>query len=173
MPRLLWILLPLALAAACDLREQPQEPAAPAPETFAAGYDDRDCNLHTPLQPGIPGSPGNLITSPRNPNGDSELSALMRRFVDDLREARPKLERGERVPALFDAHRRMRCAWHTRPEERDESYDRMALTYLHLVRAYDRAPGKDTYNGILGGCIACHTETCKGPLDLIDGMIWR
>lgn len=178
MSRFLWILVPLAVVGACAMQE-----AAPAPHargtaagesaTFAAGYDDRDCNLHTPLRPGVPGSPGNLIVSSRNPNGDSELSVLMRRFVDDLRDARPRLEKGEPVSALFAVHRTMRCAWPTKPDERNERFDAMAIAYLHLVRAYDAAPGKDTYNGIIAGCIACHSQSCGGPIDFIDGMIWR
>ncbi len=163
---------PLAVIAACSA-PAPAPTPSPAPETFAAGYDDRDCNLSTPLTPGVPGSPGNLIPSPRNPNGDSELSALMRTFVDDLHQARPRLERGEAVPALFPKHRTMRCAWPTVPSERNERYDGLAIAYLHLVRAYDAAPGKDTYNGVLGGCIACHSQSCGGPLDFIDGMMWR
>jgi hypothetical protein len=97
----------------------------------------------------------------------------MRRFVDDLAEARAKLERGERVPALLDGHRRIRCAWHTRPEERDERYDAMAVSYLHLVRAYDRAPGKDTYNGVVAGCVACHAVSCGGVLEFLGGLVWR
>lgn len=32
-----------------------------------------ECTLETPLIPGVPGSPGHLLPSDRNPNGDSEL----------------------------------------------------------------------------------------------------
>ncbi len=177
MSRFLWILVPLAVVGACAMQDaastSPGIAPAPPPASFAAGYDDRDCNLQTPLRPGVPGSPGNLIVSPRNPNGDSELSVLMRRFVDDLGEARPRLEKGEPVAALFPAHRTMRCAWPTKHDERNERFDAMAVAYLHLVRAYDDAPGKDTYNGIIAGCIACHSQSCGGPIDFIDGMIWR
>ena len=100
----------------------------------AAATDDADCNLSTPLQPGIPGSPGNLIKSPRNPNGDSELAVLMRQFVDDLREVRMLAEAGQPLRKLLPVHRRMRCAWPTKPDERNERFDTLAQGYLAAVR---------------------------------------
>jgi len=148
-----------------------KEPAVSAP--VAAPLPADDCTLATPLVPGIPGSPGHLIPSERNPNGDSELAVLMRRFVDDLRDARPLLEANKPVPKLLPAHRRMRCSWPTKPEERNERYDTLAVAYLVMVKAYDDAPGKVTYNGIIAGCIACHSQSCGGPIDFIDGMKWQ
>lgn len=146
----------------------------PAPAAFVSPLgDDSDCNLATPLTAGIPGSPGHLIPSPRNPNGDSELAVLMRRFVDDVRNARALVEAGQPVPKMFDAHRRMRCSWLTKPEERDARFDTMAQSYLVAVKAFDAAPAKDTYNGVVAGCIACHSQSCGGPLDFLDTMKWQ
>lgn len=157
------LLLPFLLVlSACS--------SEPADEVLAG---DDDCTLATPLVPGVPGSPGNLIESERNPNGDSELAVLMRDFVDDLREARTLLEAGESVAKLHPTHRKMRCAWPTRPEDRDEKYDNLAQSYLALVAAYDAAPGQATYNGIIAGCIACHSQGCGGPIDFIDSMRWE
>jgi hypothetical protein len=150
--------------------------AAPAdagkPPT-AAIADDADCNLSTPLVPGIPGSPGHLIKSPRNPNGDSELSVLMRQFVDDLREVRTQAEAGQPVKKLLPVHRKMRCAWPTKPEERNEQYDGRAQGYLAAVRTFDGQPNQANYNAIIAGCIACHSVSCGGPLDFIDSMKWQ
>lgn len=171
-------LLPLLLfAAACSrdaARPSPTAPlaAAPGPAPVAAPADD-DCNLATPLVPGIPGSPGHLIVSARNPNGDSELAVLMRRFVDDLREVRTLLEAKQPVPKLFPTHRKMRCAWPTKIDERNEGFDARAQGYLALVRAFDEAPAQATYNAMINGCIACHAQSCGGPLDFIDGMKWQ
>ena len=155
------LVLPLLLCA-CGT-----ESAAPTP----AAADD--CTLATPLVPGIPGSPGHLIPSPRNPNGDSELAVLMRRFVDDLHEARPLLEAKKPVPKLWPAHRRMRCSWPTKPEERNARFDAMAVSYLAMVKRYDDAPGQATYNGIIDGCIACHSQSCGGPIPFIEDMRWQ
>ncbi len=163
----------LALLAACS----GESAAAPIPNAAvaqpAAAADDADCNFATPLVPGVPGSPGNLIVSPRNPNGDSELAHLMRVFVDDLNDARAKLEAGQPVAKMYDRHRKMRCAWPTKPEERNERFDTLAKGYLGAVRAFDASPSQANYNAIISGCIACHSNACGGPLDFIDGMKWQ
>ena len=41
------------------------------------------------------------------------------------------------------------------------------------VRAFDAAPRQSSYNAIIQGCIACHSTSCGGPLDFIDGMKWQ
>ncbi len=147
--------------------------ACSSPAAIQTVAEDADCNLSTPLVPGVPGSPGNLIKSSRNPNGDSELSALMRMFVDDLRNARTLAEAGEKVPAMFATHRKMRCAWPTKPEERHERFDTLAQGDLAAVRAFDAEPKKATFNSIIDGCVNCHSHACGGPLEFIDGMRWQ
>ena len=159
------------LLTACSRDVEGARPDAPSP-AVASNADD-DCTLATKLVPGIPGSPGHLIPSKRNPNGDSELAVLMRQFVDDLREARTLLEAKQPVRKLHATHRKMRCAWPTRPEERNERYDSLAQGYLAAVRAFDAAPQQANYNAIIQGCIACHSTSCGGPLDFIDGMKWQ
>ncbi|MFM1871975.1 MAG: hypothetical protein RL398_1397 [Planctomycetota bacterium] len=170
--------LSVAVVVACSAEKAPEAPAKPvALQSPPPGFDplpaDFEVSLATPLVEGIPGSPGHLIKSDRNPNGDSELSHLMRLFVDDLRDARAKLEAGGKPTAMYDRHRRMRAAWPTNVAERNEAYDLRAQGYLAAVRAFDVAPTKDAYNAILAGCIACHSVSCGGPIDFIDGMKWQ
>jgi hypothetical protein len=184
----LLLTFPLLLVAACSGQPADAAPAPAAPQSkldFSAipakaaatpatpPAEDADCNLSTPLVPGIPGSPGHLIQSARNPNGDSELAVLMRQFVDDLRDARTLAEAGQPVKKLYPTHRKMRCAWPTKPDERNTNYDLRAQSYLAAVRAFDQKPGKTTYNEIVNGCIHCHSQSCGGPLDFIDGMKWQ
>ena len=173
------LVLGLAFLLGGCLREadapKPEAPtAAPAPAAKpAAAAPDDDCTWQTPLVAGIPGSPGHLIKSARNPNGDSELAVLMRQFVDDLREVRALAEGKQPVKKLFPVHHKMRCSWPTKPEERNEQFDGRAQGYLAAVRAFDDAPGQATYNAMIAGCIACHSVSCGGPLDFIDGMKWQ
>lgn len=164
----------LLLLTACTGNSERDKPKA-TEVTAAVGNptaEDADCNLSTPLVPGIPGSPGHLIKSARNPNGDSELAVLMRRFVDDLREVRPLVEAGAKPKPLFPVHRKMRCAWPTKPDERNANFDARAVGYLAAVRAFDDKPGKATYNAIIDGCVHCHGQSCGGPLEFIDSMRW-
>lgn len=177
-------LLPLLLLLACanptgtGARQDASSPAAPGTSTpthptlrpLAA---DADCTLATELVPGIPGSPGHPIKSARNPNGDSELSFLMRQFVDDWYEARSLLAEGKPVPARFAVHRKMRCSWHTKPHERNETYDGMAQGYLAMVQAFDAAPSQSTYNAVIQSCVSCHNITCGGVIDFIETLRWR
>lgn len=149
-------------------------PILPASEAgFRAGYDDGDCNLQTELDPTKAGSPGNLIASARNPNGDSELAVLMRRFVDDLRDNKLLCEAGQPVRPMHDAHRMMRCAWPTVPSERDEGFDQRSVAYLHAVRSFETEPSKGTYNAVLSSCVACHQVSCSGVIEFIEGLRWQ
>lgn len=135
--------------------------------------DDSDCNLQTVLDPNKPGSPGNLIPSSRNPNGDSELAVLMRTFVDGLRDARLLVQGKQAVKPLFPVHRNMRCAWPTVPSDRDEGYDARAQSYLATVRAFDAAPSKETYNTVVNSCVACHQVSCGGVIEFIQTLRWE
>lgn len=137
------------------------------------GFDDSDCNLQTVLDPNKPGSPGNLIKSQRNPNGDSELAVLMRVFVDDLREARLQVQGGEALKPLFPVHRSMRCAWPTKPSDRDEGYDARSQAYLGVVSAFDAVPSQDSYNAIINSCVACHQVSCGGVIEFIESLRWE
>jgi hypothetical protein len=177
LPALLWM---LATSCARDAGAQPAAPvgsaaANPPVAAPARAVDaDADCNLQTVLVPGVPGSPGHLIQSPRNPNGDSELSTLMRQFVDDLRDARTLAEAKQpQAKKLLPTHRKMRCAWPTKPEERNEKYDGHAVGYLSAVKLFDGEPTKANYNAMITGCVACHTVTCGGVLDFIDSLKWQ
>lgn len=146
--------------------------AAPAPAPKPAAAPEDDCTLATPLQPGVPGSPGHLIASDINPNGASELAALMRTMVADWRAVKASLEAdaGAGTAKHFASHRRIRCAWPTDPKDRDATFDGLAASYLAAVKAYDAAPSKEAYGAVIGGCAACHEVTCGGPLEVIEGL---
>jgi hypothetical protein len=133
-----------------------------------------DCTLETQLVPNVPGSPGHLIASERNPNGASELATHMRTMVDDLREAKTQVLGGqsELVPSLWRKHRKIRCAWPTAPGDRDAAFDAMAQNYLAKVRVLDSKP-KDmraAFSGVVAACRSCHEATCDGPIAVIDGL---
>lgn len=172
--RLLSLTLVPWLLCACSgeapVASSGQAAAAPA---AADPCDDSDCNLQTALDPNKPGAPGHLIESPRNPNGDSELAVLMRRMVEQLKENRLRVKGGESIERMWPAHRTMRCAWPTNPDERNEGYDGRAQSYLATVRAFDEAPSQATYNGVVNGCIACHQVNCGGVIGFLETLRWE
>lgn len=155
-------------------------PAVPATVSAAAGSvegaagQSEDCTLQTPLTPGIPGSPGHLIPSQRNPNGQSELAALMRAMEATLKEARDQIGRGQPVGPFLPKFRRMRCAWPTNPGDRDAQFDALATAYLSAVSQLDAArdsgAAAKAYSGVLQGCRSCHERACSGALAAISAL---
>jgi cytochrome c553 len=125
-----------------------------------------DCTFDTPLVKGVPGSPGHMIASERNPNGASELATLMRQMVSDLEAARADLNQR---PALWPRHRRLRCAWPTEPSDRNKTFDALAVQYLAQLQAFDteRENPQAAYQRVVDACVACHEQSCDGPLERI------
>ena len=137
-----------------------------------AAPPEETCTLQTPLVPGVPGSPGHFIASEINPNGASELATLMRRFVADWRGVQGALREHRALPAVKFApqHAKVRCAWPTEAQDRNEVFDGLAVGYLTAVRTYDVAPSAQTFNNVVASCRACHEQTCGGPLVVIDSL---
>ena len=175
-----------ALAGLTGCPDQPREPVAPsasteelAPVAEEAGETEEaapspsvECTWETPLEPGIPGSPGNLIPSEINPNGASELSVLMRKMVADLREVRQAILNNSPPATYPDDHGRMRCTWPTDSDVRNAMFDGMAKNYLasyeRLVTAQDSHARH--FESVLDGCIGCHSNTCQGPIPMIESL---
>lgn len=163
------MLVALVCTVACT--KQPASTSAVDAGVPAALIDD--CTFETKLVAGIPGSPGHLIPSERNPNGASELATLMRTFVDDWRAARVALEADAGVGPKFATHRKIRCAWPTDAADRNPTFDGFAKNYLSAVKAFDAQPGREKYEGVLDACKACHEVSCGGPLEVIEGLRWK
>ncbi|MBL9037041.1 MAG: hypothetical protein JNG84_00875 [Archangium sp.] len=155
---------PMALAACLTLS------CARAPVVALA--PDDVCTGTTPLKPGAPGSPDNLIPSSVNPNGVSELSALMRVFVDDMRAARTAVERGAPVPPMWARHRKVRCAWPSELSDHTPSFDAKAVLYLDELKNLESNPAdpRQAYESVRVGCVTCHEETCEAQMDLVDSL---
>lgn len=129
--------------------------------------------MQTPLVPGVPGSPGHRIASARNPNGDSELSALMRTMQEALKQARDSVARGQKVGPFAERFRKIRCAWPTDPTDRNAQFDAQAQVYLNAVHALDAADGAQVgpaFDRVLSACRACHESSCSGAIVAIEAL---
>jgi hypothetical protein len=147
----------VAGAAAFDARAT--EPAAP-----------QACTLETPLVPGVPGSPGHLIPTSLNPNGQSELAALMRTMQADLKAAGEAIALQQPVPKMLAKHARIRCSWPTTPSDRTPEFDAFAQAYLAQVAALETAPSRPALDRVLNACKSCHEHTCPGPISAIESL---
>lgn len=159
-------------AQAADASAGPKvSPSAAAPA--AAPMSSEPCTLATPLVPGIPGSPGHLIRSDINPNGQSELSAHMRTMQAQLKLARQAIEHGEKPAALAAAFAKIRCAWPTTLSDRNAEFDASAQAYLAAVAALDAATAASAapaYGRVLDACRSCHERTCSGAIVAIEAL---
>lgn len=164
--------LALCLAACKDESTKTPEPAAQKPATKPAAKPPvappapaplPECTITTDLKPGVPGSPGHLIDSPINPNGDSELSDLMRTMLDDARAAREAVLAGTPIPKMAAVHRRVRCTWPTDPATRNGHFDSMSKRYLDAVTNLEKTATKRAYGEVVEACLHCHENTCPGP----------
>lgn len=163
----------LLFAVACSSSDlEPMAGPTPAAAVEAAASEapaPERCTFETPLEPGIPGSPGHLIPSDRNPNGLSELAQLMRVMNDDMVALRERVLAGEPVGPLPEHHYGMRCAWPTDQKARNRAYDGMAVHYLGRLEAM-HAPGADpqaSYEALVDACVTCHQARCPGPVAAI------
>jgi hypothetical protein len=150
--------------------------ALAAQQAVAVALEATNCTLATALIPGIPGSPGHLIPSSINPNGQSELSLLMRTMQADLQRARQAIVDGAPLPRLRDRHARVRCSWPTQPSDRSPEFDRNAQGYLTALAALDATSGSSAqtpaqaFDGVLNACRACHERTCSGAIVAIEAL---
>jgi hypothetical protein len=160
----------LVLGACAKTPAESPPPVAAAPKAPPKTIEP-DCTFETPLVAGVPGSPGHLMPSERNPNGDSELAALMRKMQKDLEGAREAVLKGEVPMPMLARHRRIRCSWPTDVKDRDETFDGFAVGYLDAVKAFDAAQDRRAaFAGIVGACRACHERACPGPIAAIDKL---
>lgn len=161
---------PSGSAQGADAAGPPVPTPSPANTSAAPAAD---CTLGTPLLPGIPGSPGHLIPSSRNPNGDSELSAHMRMMESSLRDSRDAVSHGQKVGPFAARFAKIRCAWPTTPGDRNEQFDAQARTYLLAVGELDHAtPDKlrPAFDHVLDTCRACHENSCSGAIVAIEAL---
>jgi len=111
----------------------------------------------------------------QNPNGSSELAKLMRQMQEYTKDARKAvLKKGAPAPypKAFDA---IYTAKITPGTHKSEYYDSFADIYIAGVKNYAAATASDpdriaTYNNMVSGCIACHSQHCPGPVPMIKKL---
>jgi hypothetical protein len=128
------------------------------------------CGEVPELTEGVPGSPGKLIPSSINPNGQSQLAHLMREMLAELKLNKENAEKGkELLPLSIGKHGKVRCSWPTVESMRTGAFEPMARQYLGAVEKFN-AGDKDpvAHNVVVSACITCHEATCDGPTIAIE-----
>lgn len=113
-------------------------------------------------------------TGDLNPNGDSELSLLMRELAafsdsvkQDLLNNREPRPHPENLTTILTARKT--------DENIDRSvYDPLARTYITGVTYFYASKPEDrveNYNSMVNNCIACHQSFCGGPIKRIQKLL--
>lgn len=113
---------------------------------------------------------------PINPNGDSEMSLLMRSMFDSLRVYRNQAKAGENPSVAFTARlSELHTAQLTDETIRGpvlESFTRAFIQQADSLMASPQ-PNQETYNNLVASCITCHAEFCPGPIMRIKKLKWK
>jgi len=167
----------------------PEAPEAEAPEAEAPAAPvivDSDpapslspgiavCGEEPQLIEGVPGSPGKLIPSTINPNGQSQLAHLMRELLAELKANKKNAEEGKELqPLAMEKHGQVRCAWPTVESMRTGAFEPMARQYIAAIETFNEGK-KDgaAHNEVVSACITCHVATCDGPTIAIEAARFK
>lgn len=107
-------------------------------------------------------------SNPINPNGDSELTLLMRDMFDDAMKVKLELKEGQHNGTL-KKYNNIKSATATEPEKsKTDLYQAMADSYLFAVDEVNSAStiddAKKKFNSLVTNCMSCHKSMCPGPM---------
>lgn len=107
-----------------------------------------------------------------NPNGDSELSLVMRHMHFEADKISKQIENGEEIDLskFRSLAIRIQSAVPTDSSVLDEDYYNFSETILAQV---ENVSGGDAFefNSLVGTCVACHRNTCPGPITKINKLM--
>jgi cytochrome c556 len=110
---------------------------------------------------------------PLNPNGDSELSVLMREMLHSSESLKEMIKKGE-VPRTFPQEfLKIHTAAPTDAETKKASFEGYASAYVMSLQELYKSPKDDlgkNYNAVISSCVSCHQEHCPGPLKAINKL---
>lgn len=106
--------------------------------------------------------------APVQPNHTSELAEAMRQLDAELVVFRDRFLEGDKSwsEAAFTEYD-LNNLTPTDSSMFVEGYTAFALAFHKTVSDFNRAPGPDTYSGVVSGCESCHQKACPGPLERI------
>jgi len=110
---------------------------------------------------------------PMNPNGDSELSLLMREMVNSAESLKEMVQKGDLPKEFPEAFLKIHTAKPTDSETKKASFEGYANNYisnLHLLYSSPKEELEQNYNAVITACVSCHSEHCPGPLKKINSL---
>lgn len=108
-----------------------------------------------------------------NPNGDSELALLMRSMQADLEELKRAIKSGEKMELTFDVNQILTAKATVAEDVDTPHYRALGRAFIAAYKAYENAPyseRKTSYEVMVSACMACHEQTCPGPMRRIKNL---
>ncbi len=121
----------------------------------------------------IVGDSASCTKKPVNPNGDSELSVLMRTMLHSSESMKELIKKGDLPKEFPEAFLKIHSAKPTDSETKKASFDGFANNYIDNLHALYNSPKADLtkhYNALITACANCHTDHCPGPLKAINKL---
>jgi hypothetical protein len=118
----------------------------------------------------------NCKIKPVNPNGDSELSLLMREMMRSADSMKTVIKAGNSPDKFPDAFLKIHTAKPTDNDTKHASYDAFATNYIDNLQLLCRSPktaAVKNYNAVVNSCINCHNEHCPGPIKTIEKLFLK
>ncbi|HTF04162.1 MAG TPA: hypothetical protein VK826_09050 [Bacteroidia bacterium] len=115
----------------------------------------------------------NCAVKPVNPNGDSELSILMREMAVWTDSCKAAVMYNRTIPAKPEKLNTLHTAKRTDENINESVYASMATLYQSKVTAFESANevnDVELFNGMVDACVSCHNNFCQGPLVRINKM---
>ena len=113
---------------------------------------------------------------PINPNGDSELSLVMRQMFEDGMIVKQGILENKEINTILK-HEDILTSISTDPETAEsDSYKAFASNYLQLmekVNDENNPNRKAAYSDLVNSCIQCHKSLCPGPIVKIEKLILK
>lgn len=112
-------------------------------------------------------------TKSLNPNGDSELSVLMRNMVHSSESLKELIKQGKLPDQFPEEFLKIHTAKPTDSNTKKASFDGFASLYVSNMQTLFKSPKEElttNYNAVISTCVSCHTEHCPGPLKKIKQL---
>ena len=107
-----------------------------------------------------------------NPNGDSELALVMRNIHFEADKVGRDLEAGRELDltALRELAARLTTSVPTDSNVLDENYYAFSESLQKRVESIDSKDAVIEFNELVKTCVACHKNTCPGPIQKIHKL---
>ena len=108
-----------------------------------------------------------------NPNKSSELAKLMRQMATHAEQVKKEVLSGKLDGTFPEDFRKIHTAVPTDSMIKGDLFDGYATAYLNNVEALYDGTGDlhAEFNAVVNTCIACHEQSCPGPIVRIKKLI--